>query len=131
MKHKFLYYFLLLFLPFQIFGQGTACTLANYMPMVRIPITSFPYASTTAPSLTVSQVIVGCPSLGNSTYSCVTDQMAGAATSWWLNAAAPGQSMTYNFSSPVTSLTFLVNGTNSTEVFYIVSNGTCPITLTN
>ncbi len=53
--------------------------------------------------------------------------MAGASPLRWLNAAALGQSMTYNFSSPVTSLTFLVNGTNSTEVFYVVSNSTCAI----
>lgn len=99
------------------------------MSAVRIPIASYPYTALSAPSLTVSAINSGAPTLGNSTYACDGNSYGGASPAWWLNGAA--QSLTFNFSSPVTSLTFLINGTNSTEVFYIVSNGTCAISLSN
>lgn len=99
------------------------------MAAVRIPIASYPYTALSAPSLTVSAINSGAPTLGNSTYACDGNSFGGASPAWWLNGAA--QSLTFNFSSPVTSLTFLINGTNSTEVFYIVSNSTCAISLSN
>jgi len=111
------------------FSLKSQCTLANYMAAVRIPIASFPYTATSAPSLTVSAINSGAPTLGNSTYACDGNSYGGASPAWWLNGAA--QSLTFNFSSPVTNLTFLINGTNSTEVFYIVSNSPCAISLSN
>lgn len=111
------------------FSLKSQCTLANYMSAVRIPIAAFPYTALSAPSLTVSAINSGAPTLGNSTYACDGNSYGGASPAWWLNGAA--QSLTFNFSSPVTSLTFLINGTNSTEVFNIVSNGTCAISLSN
>lgn len=103
--------------------------MANYMAAVRIPIASFPYTALSAPTLTVSAINSGAPTLGNSSYNCGPDLYGGASPAWWLNGAA--QSLTFNFTSPVTSLTFLINGTNATEVFYIVSNSTCAISLSN
>ena len=120
-----LFAFLFLFIT----TVSAQCTLANYLAAVRIPIASYPYTALSAPSLTVSAINSGAPTLGNSSYSCDGNLFAGASPAWWLNGAA--QSLTFNFSSPVTSLTFLINGTNSTEVFYIVSNSTCAISLSN
>ncbi len=126
MKLKSLLSVLLFLVSFALKSQ---CTLANYMAAIRIPIASFPYTATSAPSLTVSAINSGAPTLGNSTYACDGNSYGGASPAWWLNGAA--QSLTFNFSSPVTNLTFLINGTNSTEVFYIVSNSPCAISLSN
>lgn len=126
MKLKLLIFVFSLLLSLE---AGAQCTMANYMAAVRIPIASYPYTALSAPTLTVSVVNSGVPTLANSSYSCGPNLYGGASPAWWLNGAA--QSLTFNFSSPVTSLTFLINGTNSTEVFYIVSNSTCAISLSN
>jgi len=120
---------LFLFIVFSSFVAEAQCTLANYMAAVRIPIASFPYVALSAPALTVSAINSGAPTLGNSSYNCGAELYGGASPAWWLNGAA--QSLTFNFTSPVTSLTFLINGTNATEVFNIVSNSTCAISLSN
>lgn len=104
------------------------CTMANFTSAIRIPVASYPYAATSA-AVTVSATTVGLSTLSNSSYSCDTYLYAGANPAWWLNAAT--QSITINFSQPVRSLTFLINGTNATEEFYIVSTGTCGLSITN
>lgn len=125
MKVKFTFLFLILCLSAVMQSQ---CTMANYTSAVRIPVASYPYAATSA-AVTVSATTVGLSTLSNSSYSCGTYFYAGANPAWWLNAAT--QSITINFSAPVTSLTFLINGTNSTEVFYIVSSSTCALSISN
>lgn len=125
MKVKFTFLFLTLCLSVVIQAQ---CTMANYMAAVRIPIASYPYAATSA-AVTVSAAIVGVPTLGNSSYNCGPDLYGGASPAWWLNGAT--QTITLTFSQPVTSLTFLINGTNATEVFYIVSSSTCGLSISN
>lgn len=125
MKVKFTFLLLVLSLSFAMRSQ---CTMANYTSAVRIPVASYPYAATSA-AVTVSATTVGLSTLSNSSYSCGTYFYAGANPAWWLNAAT--QSITINFSQPVTSLTFLINGTNSTEVFYIVSSSTCALSISN
>lgn len=124
---KVKYTFLLLVLCLSV-AMRSQCTMANYTGAVRIPVASYPYAATSA-AVTVSATTVGLSTLSNSSYSCGTDYYAGANPAWWLNAAT--QSITINFSAPVTSLTFLINGTNSTEVFYIVSSSTCALSISN
>ena len=127
MRVKFIFYLFLSLFPFALSSQ---CTMANYLAAVRIPIASYPYVATSAPTLTVSAATFGgVPTLGNSSYLCGPDLYAGASPAWWLNGAT--QTITITFSSPVTNLTYLINGTNATEEFYIVSNGTCAISLSN
>lgn len=125
MKIKAALYFLTLIIPFVLRSQ---CTMANYTSAIRIPIASYPYAATSA-AVTVSANAAGVPTLGNSSYSCSTYFYAGASPAWWLNGAT--QTITITFSSPVTNLTFLINGTNSTEEFYIVSSSTCALSISN
>jgi hypothetical protein len=122
---KFTLFFIILFSSVVVRSQ---CTLANYLSAIRIPIASYPYAATSA-AVTVSANATGVPTLGNSSYSCGGNLYGGASPAWWLNAAT--QTISLVFSQPVTSLTFLINGTNSTEVFYIVSSSTCALSISN
>ena len=125
MKARIVIFFLSAFLPFVVQSQ---CTMANYLAAVRIPIASYPYAATSA-AVTVSANAAGVPTLGNSSYNCGPDLYAGTSPAWWLNGAT--QTITITFSSPVTSLTFLINGTNATEEFYIISSSTCALSISN
>lgn len=107
-------------------SQSQACTISNYQTAFRIPPTSFPYFSIGS-GITVS-VQTNVSNYGNVTYNCGGLPYACSASAWGLTAATHYIRLT--FSAPVTNLTFIVNGTNQTEVFYNAS-GTGAITLSD
>lgn len=96
------------------------------MAAFRIPPSSYPYTNGTG--ITVNATTVGVTLLGDVGYTCASNMFNGSSTSWWINSATA--SITFNFSAPVSDLTILVNGTNTTEEFYFNSNGG-PVNLTN
>ncbi len=128
MKPKFLVYILLFILPRCILAQQ--CTFANYMGAVRIPVASYPYFMSGA-GVTVSATTAGGVStLSDFSYACGGNTFSGTSPAWWLNANT--QTITLNFSAAVTNITYLINGSNAGEVFYITSNtGSASISLSN
>lgn len=103
------------------------CTMANYMGALRIPLASYPYTSVSS-GVTVSVTTVNVPTLSDFSYTCGGNTYSGSSPAWWLNSATGV--ITFSFSAPVTNLTVLINGVNSTEVFYYVPN-TGAVTLSN
>lgn len=121
---RIVFLFVLFYYSAAIFAQ---CTMANYMAALRIPLASYPYTSVSS-GVTVSVTTVNVPTLGDFSYTCGGNTYSGASPAWWLNSATG--IITFSFSAPVTNLTVLINGVNSTEVFYYVPN-TGAVTLSN
>ena len=123
MKRVLLYLAMLLVSLSSVQAQ---CNLNNYTTATLIAPAMFPY--TNAQSVTVSATAPGVPTLQNFNYNCGPNTFTTSTPAWWLNAAA--QVITLTFSQPVCEFTVIVNGTNTSEEFYFVSNNG-PCTLTN
>lgn len=127
MKFRQILVALSLMASLNIFSQ--ACTLANYMSAFRIPLASYPYFLS-GPGITVSATTVGVPTLGDFSYVCSGNTFSGASPTWWINTNTG--TITLNFSAPVTSITYLFNGSNSGEEFYVTPNtGLASVTISN
>lgn len=98
----------------------TTCTLGNFTGAYTIPANAYPYYSAGS-GVTVSVVNVGVPTLNNFDYSCNGQVFSTVSPAFWINAAAPTQSLTFNFSEPVCAFSVVVNGTNLNEEFYFAT----------
>ncbi len=118
---------ILFFVLLSICKIATAqCDMLNYSTAFAIPPTSFPY--TNGLGITATATIVNANPLTNFTYNCGANPFTCSNPAWWINSSTG--IITIDFSSPVCNLTFIVNGTNTTEEFYFVSNNG-PVSITN
>lgn len=99
--------------------QAQGCTLANYTTATRIAPTMFPYFSAGS-GITVTATVFNVPTLGNSTYTCGGNSFACSATAWWHQYATGWIQL--NFSSPIYKMTWVLNGSNTGEVFTFTPN---------
>lgn len=102
----------------QVFCQSP-CNLSTYSSTYILKATDYPYFSAGS-GITVSASVVGVTSLSNTSYSCGGQTFATASPAWWLNS--PTQSITLSFSSLVSSITVVFNGTGIGEEFYFNSS---------
>ncbi len=94
----------------------TACSSGNWAAATVIAANQYPYLSP-GTGITVNAVLGGgVTTLNNFSYTCSGITYNCTNPAWWLNAA--GQSITLNFSAPVSSFSVIVNGTNNCEQFY-------------
>lgn len=98
-------------------SQG--CTLANYTTATRIAPAMFPYFSAGS-GITVTATVFNVPTLGNSTYTCGGNSFACSTTAWWHQYATGWIQL--NFSSPIYKMTWVLNGSNTGEVFTFTPN---------
>lgn len=96
------------------------CTLSNFNGAYVLNANDYPYFSPGS-GVTVSVTNVGVPTLNNFTYNCGGQPFATVSPAFWINAAAPTQSLTFNFSQPVCTFSIIVNGTNLNEIFYFAA----------
>lgn len=99
-----------------VFSQSP-CNLSNFTGAYTLNANDYPYFSPGS-GVTVSLVNVGVPTLNNFSYNCNGQSFATVSPAFWINAAAPTQSLTFNFSDPVCTFSIVVNGTNQGEEFY-------------
>lgn len=96
------------------------CNLSNFTGAYVLNANDYPYFSPGS-GVTVSVTNVGVPTLNNFTYNCNGQAFATTTPAFWINAAAPTQSLTFNFSQPVCTFSIIVNGTNLNEIFYFAT----------
>lgn len=108
---------LVFIISFQFSYSQSPCNLSNFNSAYTLNANDYPYYSPGS-GVTVSVVNVGVPTLNNFTYNCNGQAFATVSPAFWINAAAPTQSLTFNFSVPVCTFSVVVNGTNLGEEFY-------------
>lgn len=96
------------------------CDLGNFTSAYILNANDYPYTSVGS-GITVDYVLVGGGTINNFNYDCNGQTFSTASPAFWLNGPAPSQSLTYNFSVPVTSFSVVVNGTNLGEEFYFAA----------
>src|SRR5688572_6277084 len=94
----------------------TACTSGNWMGATVINASQYPYTSPGTGITVTATLGGGITTLNNFVYTCNGTAYNCTNPAWWMNNA--GQSITLNFSAPVSSFSVIVNGTNNCEQFY-------------
>jgi hypothetical protein len=92
--------------------ETAACNLSTYQSATILGAGDFPYTS--GSGITVS-VATNVGTLMNQSYSCNGNSFSTAPVAWWIQFT--NEVITLTFSTPVTSFSMVMNGSNNTEVF--------------
>lgn len=100
-----------------LFSQG--CTLANYTTATRIGPAMFPYFSAGS-GITITATVFNVPTLMNFTYTCGANSFSCSDPAWWPQYSTGWIQL--NFSAPIYKMTWVLNGSNTGEVFTFTPN---------